>query len=57
MSGKTFLELDEDDLKEMFPLIGGGKPSRRTIKKFKTEEVVSKSDILCYDIITLCYLL
>ena len=39
VSGKTFLELDDDDLREMFPLIGERKTIKRTIESFKPKEV------------------
>ncbi len=39
VSGETFLELDDEDIREMFPLIGERRAIKRAIEDFKPKQV------------------
>ncbi len=40
VSGKTFFKLDDEDLREIFPLMGERKAIKRTIEEHKPKEVL-----------------
>ena len=42
INGRTFIDLNENDLKEMFPVLGDRKAVERTVKSIKpTPQIVS----------------